>query len=157
MYVLCFSSFKLFLSSDISLSYVINIWFTCVLYPQNVSIDSTSSSSKSFHIFSAMYFHLIPARPFVIFSHTALSAMNGWQPLFWHILSFVSPFQLTSLLIFGGCITSSAINTVLLVVLDPSVCLAAVICTVPSCFTNFAFLSQASPAYSSFGTITFKF
>ena len=38
----------------------------------------------------------------------------------------------------------------LLVVLEhPSIFFAAVICTVSSCFTNFAFPSNTSPAYSS--------
>ena len=46
---------------------------------------------------------------------------------------------------------------VLLVLLEypQGTSLAAVICTVSCCFTNFAFPSLTSPAYSSFGTFTF--
>ena len=63
---------------------------------------------------------------------------------------------LASLFVLSGYIPSSALTTVLLVVLQhPSIFLAAVICTVFSCFTNFAFPSHASPAYSNFDTITF--
>ena len=54
----------------------------------------------------------------------------------------------------SGYISSSALNTVLLVVLEqPSIFLAAVICTVSSCFTKIAFPSDTSPANSNFGTI----
>ena len=63
---------------------------------------------------------------------------------------------LTSLFVLSGYIPNSALNTALFVVLEhPSISLAAVICTVSSCFTNFASPSHTSPAYSNFGTITF--
>ena len=68
------------------------IYFAYVLYPPNFSIDSTASSwspPKSFHIFSITLSHLIPARPFVIFSYAVLSTIYGWQPLFWHIFYFI--------------------------------------------------------------------
>ena len=62
---------------------------------------------------------------------------------------------LTSLFVLSGYIPSSAPNTVLLVILEhPSIFLAAVICTVSSCFTNFACPSYTSPACSNFGTVT---
>ena len=50
-----------------------------MLYPPNFYVESTSSWSppKSFHIFSTTLSHLIPAHPYVIFSHTALSTMAG--------------------------------------------------------------------------------
>ena len=61
---------------------------------------------------------------------------------------------LASLSVLRGYIPSSALNTVLLVVLEHhSIFLAAIICTVSNCFTNFAFPSHSSPAYSNFGTI----
>ena len=67
--------FHLFLSVCLSLSSI--IYFTSVLYPPNFSIDNTWSPPKSFHIMSTTLSHLIPARPFVIFFHTALSTMAG--------------------------------------------------------------------------------
>ena len=63
-----------------------------------------------------------------------------------------------SLFVLSGYIPSSSLNTVLRVVLEHpinSTFLAAVVCTVSSCFTNFAFPSHTCPAYSSFGTIAF--
>ena len=67
-------------------------------------------------------------------------------------------FQLSAFL-FGlsRCIPNSALNTVLLVVLEhPSTFLPVVaICTVSSSFTNFAFRSHTSPAYSSYCTVIF--
>ena len=71
----CFSFFTLFVSASRSFSSILS--FTSVLYPPNVFKDSTSSWSppKSFLIFSTRASHLIPARPIVVFSHTALSAM----------------------------------------------------------------------------------
>ena len=70
----CFSSFTLFLSANISLAF---FFFYFCLYPPNFSIDSISSWSprNSFHVFSTTLSHLIPARPFVFFSHIALSGM----------------------------------------------------------------------------------
>ena len=59
---------------------------------------------------------------------------------------------LTSLFVSSGHIpiTSSALKTVFLVVHEhPSIFLAAVICTVSSCFTNFAFPSHTCPAHSN--------
>ena len=53
-------------------------FFTSVLYPPNISmgsIPSWDSSYISFHIFSTTLSHLSPARPFVIFSHKARSAL----------------------------------------------------------------------------------
>ena len=63
--------------------------FLQVLYPPNFSIGSTSSWSPpiSSHIFlDDVIPSLVPARPFVIFSHTAIISNGRWQPLFWHIL-----------------------------------------------------------------------
>ena len=82
----------------------------------------------------------------------------GWRLLFlaysslYIAISTFSRFYLFS----SGYIPTSSLNTVLLVVLEhPSIFLAAVICTVFQLFSNFAFPSHTSPAYSSFGTITF--
>ena len=51
----------------------------------------------------------------------------------------------------------SALNAILLVVLEhPSTFLAAIICAVSSCFTNFAFPAHTSPAYSRLDTTTFN-
>ena len=74
---MCFSSFTLFLSAILSFSSI--LFFTLVLYPPNFSIDSVFSWSppNSVHILSTTLSHLIPARPFVVFSHTAISTMAG--------------------------------------------------------------------------------
>ena len=117
---------------------------------------------KSFHIFSSSLSHLIPARLFVIFSHTASSTMariNLFSGTFFtlhcHFNFLAFPFGLI------GYIPSSAPSApVLHIVLEHtnnSIFLAAVICTaaVSGCFTNFAFPSHTSPAYSSFGAIPF--
>ena len=67
--------------------------------------------------------------------------------LYNHFNFRTSPFFLS------GDIPSSALNTVLLVVLElRTMFLAAVICTVFSCFTNFAFPFHS--AYSRFDTVT---
>ena len=59
-------------------------------------------------------------------------------------------------LVLSGYFPSSALSTVLLVVLEHlGILFAVVICAVPNCFTSFAFPSHISPAYSIFGTITF--
>ena len=67
--------------------------FTSVLHPANFSMDSISSwfAPIFFRTFSTTLSHLTPARPFVTFSHTALSPMPG-NLFFWHI-----PYFLTSL------------------------------------------------------------
>ena len=59
----------------------------------------------------------------------------------------------TSLFVLSGYRPSSALDIVLLVLEHPSIFLAAAICTVSSCFTNFAFPSYTTPAYPHFGTI----
>ena len=62
---------------------------------------------------------------------------------------------LASLFVLSGYIPSSALNTVILVVFEhPSTFLAAVIYTVSSCSTNFAFPSHTTRSYSHFGAIT---
>ena len=73
----CSASFTLFLSANFSL--ISTLSFTSVLYPANFSMDSVYSwfPPISFHTFSITLSHLIPARPFVIFFHTAISAMAG--------------------------------------------------------------------------------
>ena len=55
-----------------------------------------------------------------------------WQPLFWHVPYLILPFQLVmSLFVLSGYMPSSALNTVLLVVLGhPRFFSAAAICTV---------------------------
>ena len=149
------SSFTLFLSASFSLVSILS--FTHVLCPANFSMDSISSwfPPISFHAFSTTLSHLIPARPFVNFSHTALSAMAGNLFCGMFLTLYCHFIFLTSLVYFSGYIPSSALHAVLLVVLEhPRTFLAAVICTVSSCFTNFAFPSHTTSAYSSFGTIT---
>ena len=103
-----------------------------------------------------MLSQLIPARPPAAFSHTALSTMAG-NFFFGTFLTLQCYFNfLVTLFVLSGYTPSSALNTVLLVILEHLVIfVAAVICTVSACFTNFAFPSHTSPAYSSFGTITF--
>ena len=102
----------------------------------------------SFHTFSTTLSQIVPAHPLVTFSHTctARSAMVG--NLFFGMLRILyCQFNfLTSLVVFSGYIPSYAHNTALLVVVDhASIFLAAVICTVSSCFTNFVFPSHTSP------------
>ena len=85
-------------------------------------MDKTSSWSlpNSFHILWTTLSHHIPASPTVIFSHTALSPMAG-NPFSGMLFTSYSHFNfLTSLLIFvlRGYIPGSALNTVLLVVLE---------------------------------------
>ena len=91
----CFSDPTLFLSANLSLLSILSS--TSALYLSNFSADITSSSrfpSISFHVFSYLLSHLIPARPFVTFSHTALSNKYGCQPLSWH-----APYILLSILL----------------------------------------------------------
>ena len=103
----------------------------------------------SFHTFSTTLSHLIPARHFVTFSHTAVKAGNLFFGIFFTLYCHIN--FVTSLFVFKW-----VHSQFLLVVLEhPSTFLAAAICTVSSCFTNCAFPSHTSPAYSSFGTITF--
>ena len=67
-----------------------------------------------------------------------------WQPLFGLFLTLYCHFNfLVYLFVLSGCITSSVLNTVLLVVpMHLRICLAAAICTVSNCFTSFAFPSH---------------
>ena len=83
------------------------------------------------------------------------------QPLLWHVLALYCHFNfLTYLVVLSRYLLSCVLSTctwkyILLVVLGhPNTCLVAVVCTVSSCSTNFAFSSHTS-ACSSFGTITF--
>ena len=113
--------------------------------------------SISFDTLSNTLPHRIPARPFVTYTHTVLLAIAG-NLFFGMLLKYILPFQnfSHSYLFLSGCIPSPALNTLLLVVLEhPSTFSAAVIRTVSTCLTDFAFSSHASPAHSSFGTITF--
>ena len=78
----------------LSLSSVLS--FTCVLYPPNLSIDSTSSWSppKSFHIFLDYVIPSYSSSPFCCFlPYNPVS--YGWQPLLWHTPDFLLPFQLS--------------------------------------------------------------
>lgn len=100
--------------------------------------------------------HLFPACPFVPFFHTALSTMvdNLFLDMF---LTFHCPSDLlVSVFVFGGYNPNAALKVVLLVVFE-HLCtfIAAIICTVFSCYTNFVFPSHSFSAYSSSGTITF--
>ena len=62
----------------------------------------------SFHTFSTTLYHLIPARPFVTFSHTALSAMAG-NLFFGLLLTLCCHFDiLTSLFVSSGYILTYA-------------------------------------------------
>ena len=114
----------------------------------------------SLHTFSTTLPHLVPARPLVTLSHTALRISSRWQPLFWHVRYFILPFQLShvSLCFIWAHIPNSALEywciTRRTSFEHPSTFFAAAICSAPSCFTSFAFPSYTC-AYSSFGTITF--
>ena len=150
----CSSSFTFVLSA--SLDIICILPFTSALYPPNFSMDSISSRLPPIclHTLSTTLFHRIPARPFVTFSQT-------YQ--LWLATSFlecsslyiaISTFLRVDLFL-SGHIPSSALNTLLLVVLEhPGAFLAAITCIVSSCFTNIAFPSHTS-AYYNFGTITF--
>ena len=78
----CSSSFTLCLSASLSLVSIFS--FASVLHFY-FSVDSISSwfSPISVHIFPTTLSHLIPARPFVTFSYTTLSAPLP-PPLFSH-------------------------------------------------------------------------
>ena len=101
----------------------------------------------------------------LFFAILLLSPIQPYQLLlatsfFWHVPYFmlILSFRLSrdSTCFVSGCIPSSALSTVLLVVCEhPSAFLVAVICAVSSCFTDFVFHSHTSLAYSSLGTITF--
>ena len=99
----CSSSFTLFLSASLSLIFIFS--FTSVFYPANFSMDRKISSwfpPISFHIFSTMLSRLIPASPFVAFSHTALSAMAA-NLFFGMFLALYCHFDfLTSLFVLSG-------------------------------------------------------
>ena len=84
-----FSDFTLFLSASLSLRFMFSSSST--LHLPKFSADSISCwfAPISFHTFSTTLSHLIPARPFVTFSHTAPSAMAG-SPLL-----FILQFQLS--------------------------------------------------------------
>ena len=88
----------------------------------------------TFHTLRTTLSHLIPARPLVTFSRTALLAMAG--TLFFGVL-FTLCCQinfLTSPFVLGGCIPSSALGTVILVVLEhPGSFVAAFVCAVSRC------------------------
>ena len=152
-----------FVALDFPLLLSFALLLSCI--PQNFSIDNKSSwfLPESFRILSTTLSHLIPARPLVIFFHTALSALC-WQPFFfWYSLLYIA-FSTFSRLYFIiknenplqlWYILSSTLSSVLLVVFEhPCTFLAAEMWTVSSCFTNFVFSSHTPPAYSSFDAIT---
>ena len=85
------STFTLFLIASLSLVYTGIIYCASVLYPPNLSMDGFSYRFPpiSFGTFSTTLSHLIPARPLVTLSRTALS--YSWQPLFWNVPYFILP------------------------------------------------------------------
>ena len=105
-------------------------------------MDSISSwfPPTTLRTFSTMLSHRIPARPFVTFSYTSLSAMAG-NVLFGMLLTLGCHFNfITYRFALSGYVPSS--TTILLVVREhPSIFLAEVICTVSSHLPNFAFPS----------------
>ena len=148
-------SFAWFLCASVPLVSI--IYVTSKLYPAKVSMDSVFSllAPTSFHTSSTTLSHLLPARPVVTFSHTPLSAMVG-NLFFSTFRALYCNFNFYDMSVLSGCIRSSPLHTLLLVVLEhPSTFSAAVICSVSSWFANCAFPPHTSPAYYSFGTITF--
>ena len=152
---MCSSSVTLFLSASLALISILS--FNSALYPANFSMDSSISywfPPSSFHTFSPTLSNLIPALSFVTFSHTALPAMAG-NLFFGIFLVLECHYCCSRIFVLSGYIPSSALTSVLPVVLEhPNTFVAAVICIVSSCFSNFAFPSHTY-AYSSFGTFTF--
>ena len=112
-----------------------------VLYGHHLFL--VSSSCVSFLNLSTTLFHLFPARPLVTFSHTALSTMAG-SLVFGLFLTIYCHLTLSRLYVSSGHIPNSALNTILLVVLEHlGIFLAAVVCTVASCFLRASTLSHS--------------
>lgn len=107
------------------------------MFPWTVPLK-TSCSPKYFHTFSTTLPNLVLARLFAVFFNTAPSAMAG--NLFSGIVHTVSYFAISTFsrlyLLEVGTFLGSALNVaVLLVVLeDPTILSAAVICTVSILF-----------------------
>ena len=150
----CFFHLALFLIANISLLSIISS--TSVLYLPNYSADITSSW---FLLYPSMIFQLRYPTLFQlgVWLFSTIKLYQLWLAtsfLACSLLYFaISTFSLLYFL--NGYISSSALNTVLLVAREHLVFfLAAVIRTVSNCYTNFAFPSRDSPAYFSFGTVT---
>ena len=96
---------------------------------------------------SSLFSLLSPIQPCELWLATSFSACSSF---IFAIFNF-----LTRLFVLSGYIASSALNAVILVVLEHlrSTFLAAAICTVSNCYPNFVFPSHTS-AHSSLGTIT---
>ena len=112
------SSCSFFLSAVFSLLFILH--FATVLYLPKFSMDSITSWLPliSFQKYSTTLSHLIPARPFVTFSRTALSATAGNLYFSVFLTSYRHFNFLTSLFVLSGYIPSSAPKNVLLVVLE---------------------------------------
>ena len=127
-----FSDSTMFRSA--SLSFLPILASISALYLPNFSADITSSWCFPYILAYFLNYAIPPFSssplPCVTFSHTALSTMDG-NLFFGMFLALYCHFNfLMSLFVFSGYIPSSALNTVLLVVLDPlGSFLAAVICT----------------------------
>ena len=144
------------------------IYFTSALYPPNLSMDGTSSWFNISSRFHPLYPSIISRPRYAILFQLALLLLTPIHPYQrWLVTSSLAssllyiPISifLKSLLVLSGYILSSALSSMLLVVLEHrvnSTFLSAVICTVSSSSTKFAFPSHTCPAYFSFGTITFR-
>ena len=116
-------------------------------------MDSISSwfptINRSFHIFST-------TRPFVVFSHKALSAIVGNLLFSAFLTSFCHIYFPASLFALRGYIPSfsSLFSTALSIAFEHP--LAAAISTASSCITNFVLPSHGYPACSSLGTVAFS-
>ena len=114
------------------------IYFTSVLYPPNFFIDSISYWSPPLPYFLDYVIPMVFQLALLLFS-----PIRPYQ--LWLATSFLACYStlcchfnfLTSLMVLSGYKPSSSLNTVLLIVHEhPRIFLAAVICTVSSCFTK---------------------
>ena len=97
----CSSPSTLHLSASLSLIFC--PYLTCVLYPPNLSMDSTSSCFPliSSHTSFTTLSYLIPARHFDTFSHTAPLAVAG-NPFFNMLLTLYYHFNVLTSRLMGG-------------------------------------------------------
>ena len=159
-YLKCSSSFTLFLSAGLSLIYILCFTSVCLVPPKLIYEQLLYLFLVSSYILPSFLDYAIPPYSSSLFCYflSYIQPCQLWLATSFlaYSLLYIAIFPFSRLYLFlRGYIPIPALSTVLLVVLEhPGTFLAAVVCTVSSCLTNFAFPSHSSPAYSSFGTIT---
>ena len=147
---MCCSSFTLFLSANLSLISIL-LCSSVLCAPQTSPWTLTLLGFLLYtYILPHFLAYAIPSYSSPLFPCflPCSPISHGWQPFIGVLLTSDCHFHfLASRFELSGYIPSSDLSTVLLVVLEhPSTSLAAVICTVSSCFNNFAFPTHTSPA-----------